>query len=76
MTIVNEFGIALPLDTNEVISVLSDIQLHLSLWPVIESLVEVLSDNEVLASVRIGNSVSKVRFKMSSGKEDEVSIVA
>lgn len=75
MTIVNEFSIALPLDTNEVISVLSDIQLHLSLWPVIGSLVEVLSNNEVLASVKIGNSVSKVRFKISSSKEGEVSIV-
>ncbi|MEO3993539.1 MAG: hypothetical protein QN229_04495 [Desulfurococcaceae archaeon TW002] len=75
MTIVNEFSVALPLDTNEVISVLSDIQLHLSLWPVIESLIEVLSNNEVLANVRIGNSVSRVRFKIGSGKEDEASIV-
>lgn len=75
VTLVNEFSIALPLDVKEVLPVLSDLQLHLGLWPTIESLVEVLSDNEVIANLKVGSSLSKVRFRISTSKEGEVGIV-
>ena len=75
MTIVNEFSLAFSLDVNDVFPVLSDLQLHLSLWPIMESLVEVISKDEVLANLKIGDSIHKTRLKISTKKEDEVSIV-
>lgn len=75
MVIVNEFSMAFSLDVKDVLPVLSDLQLHLSLWPIVESLVEVLSDNEVVANLKIGDSLSKTHFRISVSKEDEVNIV-
>ncbi|MEM2804325.1 MAG: hypothetical protein QXL26_02760, partial [Zestosphaera sp.] len=75
VVIVNEFSMAFSLDVKDVLPVLSDLQLHLSLWPIVESLVEVLSDNEVVANLKIGDSLSKTHFRISVSKEDEVNIV-
>ncbi|MEM4485761.1 MAG: hypothetical protein QW116_00785 [Zestosphaera sp.] len=75
MTIVNEFSVASPLDASEVLTILADLQLHLSLWPVLESLAEVLSDNEVLADLKVGDSLSRVHLKMSTSKEGEVTVI-
>jgi len=75
VTIVNEFSMVFSLDVNEVLPVLSDLKLHLSLWPIVESLVEVLSDSEVSANLKIGNFLSKVYFKISTKKEDEANVI-
>lgn len=75
VTIVDEFSIALPLDIKEVLPVLSDLQLHLSLWPTIESLIKVLSDNEVIANLKMSGSLSKTRFRIYTSKEGEADIV-
>jgi len=75
LVIVNEFSVALSLDVDEVLPILSELQLHLSLCPLIESLVQVLSDNEVLANLKLGDYSGKAYFRISTGKEDEVTIV-
>jgi len=75
LVIVNEFSVALSLHVDEVLPILSDLQLHLGLWPIIESLIEVLSGGEVLANLRIGDYSSKARFRLSTNREGEVVII-
>lgn len=75
MVITNEFSIALPLDIKEVLPVLSDLQLHLGLCHIIESIAEVLSDNEVVANLKMGDYLGKMRFRISTSKEDETNVV-
>jgi len=75
LVIVNEFSVALSLDVDEVLPILSDLQLHLSLWPIISSSIEVLSGSEVLANLRIGDYSGRARFRLSTSREDEVTII-
>lgn len=75
MPIVHKFSVILSLSSSEVCSVLSDIQLHLSLLPIFTSLVEVLSDNEVVADLRIGDVSSRARMTVNTSVEGSTTVI-
>ncbi len=75
MPIVHKFSVILPLSSSEVCLMLSDIQLHLSLLPIFTSLAGVLSDNEVIADLKIGEVSSRARMTVNTSVEGNITVI-